>query len=757
MTKPLRIAIIGNYVPRLCGIATFTRDLVESLIMKKGNLPPEAEAFVIAMNNQDKTYAYPAIVKEVIKETSRMDYLKAAKYINFSNTDACILQHEFGIFGGESGRYILYLIQILEKPLIVTFHTVLKDPSPLEKKIVREISRKARYVVVMSTRAVDFLREIYRVPREKIKLILHGVPDLSTAQLGEFKQMLQFEKKRTLLTFGLLSRNKGIETVIKALPEVVKAYPEIMYIILGKTHPNVVEESGEEYRSSLKRMVESLRLRKHVYFDDRYISNEELFFYLTAVDIYITPYLNEAQITSGTLSYAIGAGAAVISTPYWHAEEILAEGRGRLFPFKDSAALGKILIELFRNPEKLELMREKAYQFGRKTTWPEIGSEYLGLISRLRKKQHTIKVKEEPIINPHLLPAMDLSHIRRLTDDTGIIQHAKYIIPNLKEGYCLDDNARALMMATMIFRQSKDREAAELISVYLGFIHYMQNEDGTFHNILGFGRDFKDLSGSDDAFGRAIWALGYFIRFAPNREYKEIATQIFRKSIPVFRSIRSIRGIANSIAGISHFLSVYPEEGDLWSTLQKMASSLVDEYKQSRKDDWHWFEPVLAYDNGIIPFSLFHAYKLLGDKKLLTIAKESMGFLEKVTFRDGRFSPVGSDGWYPEGKDRADFAQQPIDALAMILMYYQAFRVLKDKKYIPKLMNTFMWFLGENDLSIPVYDFETRGCRDGIESEGVSLNQGAESTICYVIAQQVVISAHDIEVRDLKNAGNRKV
>ncbi len=755
--KPIRVAVIGNYIPRQCGIATFTRDLVESMLHTKNPRKFEVDAYVIAMNDQQNSYTYPDIVKSTIREDSQRDYLNAVKYINLSSADICLLQHEFGIFGGERGKFIIPLIQRLEKPLIVTYHTVLNNPSPIEKRIIRELSRKAEKVVVMSQKAITFLKEIYGVPGEKIELILHGVPDLNVKQIGKFKQMLHLEKKRSLFTFGLLSRNKGIETVIKALPEVVKNYPDILYIVLGKTHPKVVEESGEEYRSYLKRMAERLNLRNNVYFDNRYITNEELFSYLTSIDIYITPYLNEAQITSGTLSYAIGAGTAVISTPYWHAEEILSEGRGRIFDFNDSKNLGEILIELFDNPEKLKKMRRNAYKYGQNTTWTEIGAKYLTMLSAIREKQHYLRIKEDPVINPLVLPKFNLSYIKRITDSTGILQHASYIIPNFKDGYCLDDNARALLMVAMTFKQRKEKEALDLIPVYMSFINYMQNSDGSFHNFLGFNKTFLDEKGSEDSFGRAIWALGYLIRYAPNAEYRVIADNIFQKSVPVFKTLRSLRGIANTIVGICHYLTFSKEKMELNEILKKMVSKIIKSFKKESDDSWEWFEPFLSYDNGIIPYALFCSYDLMPGKEILTIAVKSMNFLENIIMKKGYLSPVGSDGWYHKGKSCAEYAQQPVDAMAAVLMFHQAFVVLKDKKYVSKLMGGLMWFLGENDNGKSLYDFETKGCRDGLEYDGVSMNQGAESTISYFIAFLTVLSAHEMEVKELKNAAYKKV
>jgi len=748
--KKIKIVCVGNYVPRQCGISTFTRDLTESLIYNSIEKNTKTEAFVVAMNDQNQTYDYPEIVKHTIRQEYQKDYLQAAKYINYSNAEICILQHEFGIFGGKNGVFILSLIYKLGIPLIVTFHTVLKSPSGNEKMIVQEIGKKAEKIVVMSKLAIDFLIHIYNLPQQKIELIEHGVPDFDFIKRRTYKKKLNLEDKKSLLTFGLLSRDKGVETVIQALPRVVKKYPDIVYIILGKTHPNVVKSAGEEYRNYLKLLVEKNNLRKHVYFYDKYVTNEELFGYLSAIDIYITPYLNEAQITSGTLSYAIGAGTAVLSTPYWHAKELLSDGRGRLFDFKDSETLSNILIKLFDSPEELSRIREKAYQYGRKTIWPEIGALYLKLIANVLKSMPDVKMKEEPVINPLILPEFCLDHIQRLTDDTGIIQHAKYIVPNFKEGYSLDDNTRALLMSLVVFRQRESKEALKLIFIYLSFIFYMQNDDGTFRNYLSFKRDFIDEVGSEDSFGRTIWALGYLVKYPPNSSFFEIGVELLRKSFPHFNNLKSIRGIANTIIGICYFLKSFPDDKDIKNILNDMTFKVIKSYQKHKTENWHWFESILSYDNGIIPLSLLYAYEELGNENILQVAYESIKFLEKVTMNKGYLTPVGSDNWYKKGGGCSRFAQQPIDAAAMVMMFYQAYLISKDKTFLKKMFTSYMWFLGENDLKKPLYDFKTCGCSDGIEKYGLNRNQGAESIITYKMAHMTVLLAYQQEINQMK-------
>lgn len=741
--KTFKIACIGNYVPRHCGIATFTRDLVEAMVKNTIKKDLRSEAYVVAMNDLNQTYDYPKVVTYTIRQDHQRDYLAAVKYINYSEADICLLQHEFGIFGGDDGVYILSLIQRLRIPLVVTFHTVLEKPSYNQKVIVQKIAKKAEKVVVMSNLAIDFLTDIYQVPKEKIQLIEHGVPDFSYMQRKEYKKLLKLENRKSLLTFGLLSKDKGIETVINALPRVIAKHPDIYYIVMGKTHPAVFRTSGEEYRNYLVRLVEKYHIRANVYFDDRYVSNEELFGYLNAADVYITPYLNKAQITSGTLSYAIGAGAAVVSTPYWHARELLAEGRGMLYNFGDSEALADILIRLFDNPAQLKELREKAYRAGSKTLWPEIGARYLELLSSTIPLALNGESKDEAIINPLVLPEFKLDHILRLTDKTGILQHATYGIPDFKEGYCLDDNARALLMTVMAYRQKKSMEALELIPIYLSYINYMQNNDGTFKNFLTYSRQFTEEVGSGDSFGRTIWALGYLLRFPPKDAYFQMAHAVFAKASPHFEKLTSLRGSASTIIGICHYLRRFPTDEGMNRILLQMTEKIVNQYRQERSGDWHWFEPKLSYDNAVIPLALFHSVEITRAEDTLQVAKESMEFLEKLCFKNGYLSLVGNEHWYERGGEQPRFAQQPIDAMAMVQLAYQASMITEDPRYIQLMSTSFMWFLGENEMGIPLYDFETDGCFDGLEHHGVNKNQGTESTLAYLISHLTVLLAHE--------------
>ncbi|WP_276347388.1 glycosyltransferase [Daejeonella sp. JGW-45] len=741
----MKIAYISSYTPRECGIATFNYNLIRAI--NADNPDGTLNGFVVAMNDSDKLdeYDYPPEVKLIVRQEQQKDYIKAAEFINNSNVDACIVEHEFGIYGGESGVYLLPLISRLEKPLITILHTVLREPTFMQQIIIREIAKQSSRIVVMSKRAVQFLQNIYHIPKEKIQRIEHGVPDLEPIESNPVKNLPSFRNRKVLFTFGLISRNKGLETVVRALPAIVEKHPDVMYVILGNTHPGVRRNSGEEYRDSLKRMAKALNVEDHLTFINQFVSENELHNYLTACDIYVTPYLNEAQITSGTLSYAVGSGAAVLSTPYWHAQELLENRRGRLFGFRDFESLAASVNDLLDHPEKLTALKKNAFNYGLNLRWPAIGREYTRLLEEASMQPRPIKNKTRHIIDSDIIPEFNLTHVKRLTDDTGIVQHAKYGIPNLKEGYCLDDNSRALIMALMAYEQNKSKEALELLPIYLSYIQYMQMDDGNFRNFLSFRREYLDEVGSEDSFGRTIWALGYLINSAPNNSYREFAEELFQRSIPHFKTLHHLRGLANTIIGVSYYLAVHPHDDGLKDELSQLTKPLIHAYESHRDNKWHWFEDKLSYDNAILPLALLHSSEITGDNRTLEIALESIEFLDRLTLSKGYLSPVGSDGWYYRNGSMALFDQQAIESMAMVLMYFKAFDISGEKQYLSKMYLCFQWFLGENTLRLPLYDHETKGCCDGLQPGGLNRNQGAESTLAYFISHLLVLKGLELE------------
>lgn len=749
----MKIAYISTYPPRECGLATFNLNLLKAISSSFKEKTIAETSLVVAMNDSEdlNQYEYPEEVKYIIRQKHREDYLKTAGLINDGPADACILQHEFGIYGGEDGIYILPFLNAVKKPLITILHTVLKSPTFLQKSIIREIAKKSAKVVVMSKKAIAFLTEIYEVPREKIQFIEHGVPDLEAPESNPVKALPALQHKKILLTFGLLSRNKGLETVVRALPKIAVSHPDVVYVILGNTHPGILKNEGEEYRDYLKQLAVDLKVNQHLLFINKFVSEEDLIDYLTAADIYITPYFNEAQITSGTLSYAVGAGAAVVSTPYWHAQELLSENRGCLFDFKDDKTLSQIVNQLLTNPVKLETLKKNAYRYGLKLRWPRIGKEYIAVVERaVNYPDYSEKILKQ-VVDIEVMPEFSLDYIQRLTDDTGIIQHAKYGIPNRNEGYCLDDNARALIMALMAYQVNKKQEALDLLPTYLSYIHYMQTDEGNFRNFLSYDRKFFEKEGSEDSFGRTIWALGYLVYAAPNNSFQEFGHELLVKSVPHFQNLTHLRGICNTITGISYYLKTHPSDKQMMTELIALTDKLVCAYNDTCGEKWNWFENHLTYDNAILPLALFHSAEITGSKKVEKIALESLTFLEELTLNPEYLNPIGNDGWYTRDGDVPLHDQQAIETMAMVLMYFQAYKVTQEPENIKKMFSSYLWFLGENSLRVPLYDYETKGCCDGLQPSGINRNQGAESTLAYLISHLAVLMALDHEYEHLQN------
>ncbi|WP_295129387.1 glycosyltransferase [uncultured Chitinophaga sp.] len=740
----MKIAYIASYPPRECGIATFTRHLVQSMTNSPKEEGKKQEVSVIAINDSEQVYDYPKEVEHVIRQHQLEDYHEAARFINQSGADICIVQHEFGIFGGDNGVYLLPLLHALEIPFIVTFHTVLKEPSFIQKSIIREIAQRASKIVVMSQLAIDFLSNIYGVSSDKISLIEHGVPDFSELTNPQQYLVSNTWKRKLVFTFGLLSRNKGIETVIQAMPKVIAKHPEVLYVVAGTTHPAVVRHAGEEYRESLEKMVEDLQLENHVIFLNHFLSEQELFAYLTQCDIYVTPYLNEAQITSGTLTYALGAGSAVLSTPYWYAKELLADGRGKLFDFKNSNELANTMNSLLDNPAELKQLKFTAAAYGRQLQWSQMGARYRQMARKILATPRPTVVNTKPVPDVSNLTPLNLSHVRRLTDNTGIVQHAKFGIPNLKEGYCLDDNSRALMMMLMAQQYRRPKESMDLITTYLSFIQYMQREDGNFRNFLSFSRQYLDEIGSEDSFGRTVWALGYLVRYAPNNSYREFAQELFQRSTQHFATLEHMRGRANAAIGVSHYLAYHPTDEGMFKLLNVLIEPLLAGFEQNSTKDWQWFEYNMSYDNGILPLALLHAYEVTGDERTYDVAMKTLAFLEEITMCDGHLTPVGNDGWHQPGKCSPKYDQQAIETMAMVLLYQQAYEVSKERHHLEKMYTAYRWFLGDNSLRVPLYDSETHGCCDGLQQGSINRNQGAESTLAYLISHLAVLKEADV-------------
>lgn len=728
----MKIICIGNYPPRKCGIATFTENLVKSIFRAAADHDLEMEIEVIAMNENNQNYAYPDIVKQTITDCEKDDYLKAADYINNSGADMCLFQHEYGIYGGNSGLLILALLRRLKIPVVSTFHTVLQKPTFHQREVLKKVVSYSEKVVVMNPMAIPFLTDVFGVSKSKIVVIEHGVPDFGNFDKKSIQKPKSWNGRKVLLTFGLLGRSKGIETVIRALPKVVKKHPDLLYAVLGKTHPHVVKHAGEEYREFLIELTHRLGLENNVEFLDTYVSEEELMNHLLASDIYVTPYLNKAQITSGTLCYALGGGSAVVSTPYWHAEVLLAEGRGRLFGFEEHNELQCILTELLDDPNELARLKQRAYAYGLKIAWPRIGFEYISTFQLAIK----LFVPVAEIFKPFEIhiPEFNVSHLRRMTDDTGLIQHANGCIADYKTGYCVDDNARALMVCLVAYQQSDSDVYFDLIHRYLAYIMHLQNSDGSFKNYLTYWRNSVEKVGSDDAFGRAVWALGALIRLAPCDSIFHVAMELFYKSTTQFLKLKYARGYANCIFGLYHYIKRFPDQENYIKMLSGLADKLVLQFKAHQKEGWDWFEPGITYDNGLLPASLYTAYSISNNTEYLEVADVSRRFLEKKCLVNNQLTLVGNKRWWMENNETSAFAQQPIDAMAMVMLYDCAWRATKEPGHKDKLKACFYWYFGKNDLNLPLYDFQTHGCNDGLEEYDVNRNQGAESILSYLMS-----------------------
>ncbi len=729
----MKIICIGNYPPRKCGIATFTENLMKSIIQASADHSLNMEVEVIAMNDHHQQYNYPEIVKLTINDQEKEDYDKAARFISDSGAHLCLLQHEYGIYGGDSGLLILGLLRKLKIPVVSTFHTVLLNPSFHQKEVLIRIAGFSEKIVIMNSMAIGFLNKVYGIPISKIVKIEHGVPDFGQLSRIKVKRPKSWNNRTVFLTFGLLGRNKGIETVIKALPGIVKKHPGVLYVILGKTHPHVVKYAGEEYREYLETLTHDLGLDEHVEFLDRYVTEEELTNYLRASDIYITPYLNKAQITSGTLCYAVGGGSAVVSTPYWHAEELLADGRGRLFDFKDYRALTELLNELLDNPAQLDILKQQAYHFGLHFAWPKIGIKYISVFEGVIHDLKEVKgVCKSFTIN---FPELNIMHLQRLTNDTGLIQHANGCVADYKTGYCLDDNARALIVCLIAFKRTGDDTYYPLIYKYFTLLYYLQNKDGSFKNYLTYRRNTTEEVGSDDAFGRAVWALGAMVRWSPCDSMFQVALDLISRAVTHFGKLQYARGMANCVFGLYHYIKRFPDQERYIKMLSELSDNLVRLFNENSKEGWLWFEPSITYDNGLLPAALYAAYEITEIHEYLYVADKTRNFLENKCMANEHLTLVGNKTWWlSHHAESSNYAQQPVDAMAMVLLYDMAYRATKKVAYIEKLKICYSWFFGLNDLNLPLYDDQTHGCNDGLEDLGVNRNQGAESIIAYLFS-----------------------
>lgn len=743
-----KVAFIGNYLPRQCGIATFTTDLCESFAA----LNPGVQCFAIPITDIEEGYQYPDRVRFEIQEQDIDTYKAAADFLNLNDVDIVCLQHEYGIFGGKAGSYVLSLLRNQRMPLITTLHTILKDPNVQQRRVMDELLALSDYAVTMSQRGVEMLRSIYKTPKEKVRLIPHGIPDIPFIDPSFYKDQYGVEGKIVLLTFGLLAPNKGIEVVLRSLPDVIKNHPNVVYLVAGVTHPNLLRNEGEKYRLSLQRLADELEVKGHVIFHNKFVSIEQLKELIALADIYITPYLEESQITSGTLAYTFGSGNAVISTPFWHAQELLADGKGLLVPFGDSGSITQAITRLIRNEVERHSMRKSAYMIGREMTWNKVAQQYGNLFEEARQKRPSVMQKKIAMRSlneqPPNLPDIKLDHFLRMTDSIGIFQHALHNVPNFAEGYCTDDNARALILTvllenlgTMNFLRLND-----LVSRFLGFVRYAWDAKAArFKNFLTFQRTWADETFSEDNHGRAVWSLGTCINRSKNEGFSQMAAQIFEQALSPVSSFTSPRAWAFALIGAYEYQQRFPGERFARNNLEILSTKLLKLYTENSSADWKWIEPVLSYDNAKIPHALIISGRNLANEKMLKSGMDALKWLITVqTSSRGHFQPIGTEKKFERGKSKPVFDQQPIEAYSTISACLEAYLTTKDNYWYHEAEKAFHWFLGANDLGIPLYEPANGGCYDGLHIDRVNRNQGAESTIAFLLSLCEMINITNI-------------
>jgi glycosyltransferase involved in cell wall biosynthesis len=723
---PTRIAFIGNYLPRECGIATFTTDLCAALTTEYG----EGCLFAIPVNDPDSNYDYPRRVRLEITQEDIGSYERAADFLNFNGNDLVCLQHEYGIYGGDAGSHILTLLRKLKMPLVTTLHTVLRDPDPNQRMVLEEIAQLSDRMIVMSDLAAQLLSEVYAVQVEKIDVIPHGVPDLPFMDPNYFKDKFGTEGKSVLLTFGLLSPNKGIENVIQALPAILARQPNVVYIVSGVTHPHLRRREGERYREELQALAEELGVSDHLILNNRFVDAEELIEHVGAADIYITPYRHEAQ--------------AIVSTPYWHAKELLAEKRGVIVPFQDPNAIAEAVLALLENDAERHAMRKRAYLHSRGTTWEKTARAYMASFQRARFERslhpRAAQMDDPAATTMNSLPALNTGHLLTMTDDTGILQHAIFSVPNTREGYTTDDNARALIVSVLLDENSEHfdrREYPNLSHRYLSFLWLAFHTDtGRFKNFLGYDRKWLEDVGSDDSHGRALWSLGKVLGVSQDAGLRGAAGRLFEAAIPATLTFTSPRAWAYSILGIQAYLDWFPGDRVIQGVRNELANRLLDIFERSHSATWMWFEKSLSYSNARLSQALILAGWRSDNHRMIEAGMDSLKWLVGEQHRLDKevFVPIGSNGFFIEGSEKARFDQQPVEACATVSACLEVYRLTEESQWLEEARRVFTWFLGNNDLQVPLYDGSTGGCRDGLHPDRVNENQGAESTLSFLMA-----------------------
>ena len=731
-----RLAILGNHLPRQCGIATFTTHLADAL----ATALPEVDSFVLAMNDAGRRHSYPARVRFEIAQGDLGSYRRAADFLNVNHVDVLSVQHEYGIFGGKAGAHVIALLRELRMPIVTTLHTVLSAPNPAQRAVMDELARLSARLVVMSASGADLLMRVHGISADQIDLIPHGIPHVPVDAAS--KDRLGVDGKTVILTFGLLSRDKGIEHVIDALPAILAVHPDVVYIVLGATHPHVVEHEGESYRLMLEARGEQLGVAASMVFHNRFVSQDELTEFLSATDIYITPYLQPEQITSGTLAYAVGAGKAVISTPYIYARELLAEGRGVLVPWRDSHAIAREVIDLVSDRDRQQAMCARAAAYGVGMTWPAVGLRYVDSFERARAehshRRQTAFRAQTLVARPAGLPENTLKHVRAMTDDTGMLQHAIFSIPRYDDGYCLDDNARALLLMALLEEAGSDDPAVvqALGSRYLAFVnHAFDRPSGRFRNFLSYARHWLEPCGSEDSHGRALWALGAIVGRAGDPGRQSLAGDLFHAASPAVTTFTSPRAWAYALLGFDEYLRAFQGDSTAAARREEIADRLLGLFERTSRPDWPWFEESVTYCNSRLSQALIVSGDRMDRSDMLDAGMRSLDWLISVqSSPDGQFAAIGSSGFYERGASPAIFDQQPVEASAMVSACLDAYRVHHDRRWLMQARWAFNWFLGENHLQHWLFDPATGGCRDGLHVDRANQNQGAEATLSFLLA-----------------------
>jgi glycosyltransferase involved in cell wall biosynthesis len=747
MTHPLRIAFIGNSLPRRCGIATFTSDLHEAVSTSR----PRIEASIVAMNDRGQSYAYPEAVREQIQDDVLEDYVRTAEALNARRIDVVCLQHEFGIFGGEAGANLLALLSRLNMPVVTTLHTVLSEPSPMQRKVLCDVIALSAKVVVMAEKGRELLRSTYAVPAEKIEVIPHGIPDTPYADSAAAKSRLGFSGKPTILTFGLLSPNKGIEVMIDAMPEILRNRPDAVYVVLGATHPNLVRDQGETYRESLVARVRERGVDEHVVFLDRFVDKPTLLDFIAMCDVYVTPYLNESQMTSGTLAYSFGMGKAVVSTPYWHARELLADDRGVLVPFNDVPATAKEISELLTDELRRERLRKRAYASSRSMTWERTATSYVAIFEGVRRTGVTglEAVRQDATPSPSTLPPrVKLDHFELMCDDTGLLQHAIHTVPDRRHGYCVDDNARALLVSSLLNAPGERPMAEALCTRFAAFVQHAWNADRKrFRNFMSFDRRWLEDVGSEDSHGRSLWALGECSRGDSSPSRRRWASALFLEALPSAEAFASPRAWSFTLLGLDAYINPTTANPYLSTVRERLADKLLASLASAETPEWVWFEKSLAYENARMPQALLLSGIAAHEPSWVAAGLKSLRWLMKLqTTSTGCYRPVGSQSFGEELRPPQPFDQQPLEAAATISACRAAWRADSDPRWRADALRAFSWFLGRNDLSIPLVDVESGSCSDGLHPDRANENRGAESVLSWILAL--------VEIRELYRVGN---